>query len=261
MAMEATYGAGWTVLVKIQQLQKPVHPFPFLALESAPYHRGGEMLIIIPAYNEEANIGRIVSQCRLYGQVVVIDDGSWDLTAARAVLAGAHAISHGENKGYGQALQTGYAYALKNGHDIVVQLDADGQHDPKYIPALVKALDDADLIVGSRFLDAPSYKIPVLRLLGMRLFAFMASRICNHRFTDTTSGFRTFNRRALEFCVGDKYPRDYPDANALVMMHRAGLRLREIPVKMCASTKGTSMHSGVEPVFYVCKMLFNLGRG
>uniref|UniRef100_A0A6M3K1X6 Putative glycosyltransferase n=1 Tax=viral metagenome TaxID=1070528 RepID=A0A6M3K1X6_9ZZZZ len=220
------------------------------------------MLIIIPAYNEEANIGRIVRQCRLHGRVVVIDDGSGDLTAAKAIDAGAHVISHGRNRGYGQALQTGYEYALKNGHNVLVQLDADGQHDPKYIPAFVREINKgADVVIGSRFLDAPGYRIPFFRRTGMKLFAFMATNVCKQRFTDTTSGYRAFNRRALEFCVGDKFPRDCPDANALVMMHRAGLRLREIPVKMRQSTKSTSMHSGTEPIFYVLKMLFSLGRG
>ena len=220
------------------------------------------MLIIIPAYNEEANIGRIVRQCRSYGRVVVIDDGSWDLTAAKAIDSGAHVISHGENKGYGEALQTGYRYALEHGYGILIQLDADGQHEPRYIPALMQAIHDgADMVLGSRFLDTPGYRIPFFRRTGMKLFAVMASRICKRRFTDTTSGYRAMNRRTIEFCVGEKYPRDCPDANALVMMHRAGLRLREIPVKMRANMKGTSMHSGIEPVFYVFKMLFNLGRG
>jgi len=219
------------------------------------------MLIIIPAYNEERDIGRVVRQCREYGQVVVIDDGSWDLTAAEATTAGAYVISHGDNKGYGQALQTGYEYALKNGNDILVQLDADGQHDPRYIPALVNELNAADMVLGSRFIETPGYKIPFFRLLGMRLFSYLASRLCSYRFTDTTSGFRAMNRRAIEFCTGGHYPRDYPDANSLVIMHRADLRIREIPVKMCASTKGTSMHSGVEPIFYVCRMIFNLGKG
>jgi glycosyltransferase involved in cell wall biosynthesis len=217
------------------------------------------MLIIIPAYNEESNIGRVISRCLEYDPVLVIDDGSSDLTASVAIEAGADVISHGDNKGYGQALQTGYQYALKNGHDILVQLDADGQHDPKYIPALVEALGDSDMVLGSRFIGSPGYSIPIFRLMGMRLFACLASRICGHRFTDTTSGFRAMNRHALEFCVSSEYPRDYPDANALVMMHRAGLRLREIPVKMRANMKGASMHSGMEPVFYVFRMLLALG--
>jgi len=219
------------------------------------------MLIIIPAYNEEANIGRIVNQCREYGQVVVIDDGSRDRTTTEAFNAGAYVIMHIKNMGYGEALQTGYRYALKSGHDVLVQLDADGQHDPEYIPAFIGALKDADMVLGSRFLDTPGYKIPIFRLIGMKLFAFIASWVCNHRFTDTTSGFRAMNRKALEFCVSDKYPRDYPDANALVMMHKVGFRLREIPVKMHPNEQGSSMHGGVEPIFYVCKMLINLGRG
>jgi glycosyltransferase involved in cell wall biosynthesis len=218
------------------------------------------MLIIIPAYNEESDIGRVVRQCVKYGPVLVIDDGSMDLTATEAIAAGAHVICQ-ENRGYGEALQTGYRYALKNGHDVVVQLDADGQHEPRYIPALVRALNGVDMVLGSRFIETPGYRIPFFRRTGMKLFAFLATMICKRQFTDTTSGFRAFNRKALEFCTGEKYPRDYPDANALVMMHRAGLRIREIPVRMRRNMKGTSMHSGAKPIFYVCKMLLNLGRG
>jgi glycosyltransferase involved in cell wall biosynthesis len=217
------------------------------------------MLIIIPAYNEESNIGKIVSQCLRYDPVLVIDDGSADLTASVAIEAGADVVSHRENRGYGEALQTGYRYALKNGHDVVVQLDADGQHEPRYIPDLVRNLAGVDMVLGSRFIEEPGYRIPFFRRTGMKLFAFLASRICQRQFTDTTSGFRAMNRKALEFCTGDKYPRDYPDANALVMMHRAGLRIREIPVRMRRNMKGTSMHSGAKPILYVCKMLLALG--
>jgi glycosyltransferase involved in cell wall biosynthesis len=219
------------------------------------------MLIIIPAHNEEKTVADIVRRCSGFGKVVVIDDGSGDMTSARAIEAGAHVVSHKGNKGYGEALQSGYRYALENGHDVLVQLDADGQHDPRYIPALVRELDGADVVLGSRFIDTPGYKIPFCRRVGMRLFSFIASWMCGTRVTDTTSGFRAMNRRAVQFCTSDKYPRDYPDANALVMMHRAGLRLREISVKMRASMKGTSMHDGLKPVYYVFKVLFDLGRG
>ncbi len=218
------------------------------------------MLIIIPAYNEESTIRKIVLQCREYGVVLVIDDGSIDRTRREASGAGATVITHFRNKGYGQALQTGYRYALENGYNALVQLDADGQHDPKYIPEMVKAMQGADVVLGSRFIDQPGYEIPLARRVGMALFSYLASRLCGYKFTDTTTGYRAMNRDALRFCVSDKYPRDYPDANALVMMHKAGLRLREIPVKMHGSNKKASMHSGIEPVFYIVKMLYSLGR-
>lgn len=219
------------------------------------------MLILIPAYNEEATVARVVRQCRMYGDVVVVDDGSTDITMAEARKAGAMVIRHDKNRGYGEALQTGYRYALAAGHKALIQLDADGQHDPRYIPAMVRALDGADVVVGSRFIETPGYRITAARRIGMWVFSKIASRISGIRMTDTTSGFRAYNRRALQFCTGDRYPRTYPDANALVLMHRAGLRLREIPVRMRASEKGTSMHSGVKPVYYVFKVLYDLGRG
>ncbi|HSW65034.1 MAG TPA: glycosyltransferase family 2 protein [Dissulfurispiraceae bacterium] len=220
------------------------------------------MLIIIPAHNEAKTVAGVVRQCLEYGDVLVIDDGSQDDTTKEALAAGAYVIMHQKNKGYGEALQTGYRYALDHRKDeIIVQLDADGQHNPKYIPALARALEGADMVLGSRFIDGPGYKIPFCRRVGMMLFSFIASWMCGTRMTDTTSGYRAINRKALAFCASKEYPRDYPDANALVMMHRAGLRLREIPVKMRASLKGTSMHSGAKPVYYVFKVLFDLGRG
>jgi glycosyltransferase involved in cell wall biosynthesis len=219
------------------------------------------MLIIIPAYNEEATVGKIVKQCAAYGDVLVVDDGSSDLTGYEAASEGAYVITHRRNKGYGEALQTGYRFAWEKGYQFIVQMDADGQHDPAQIPALIKGLKGADVVIGSRFIDTPGYKIPFCRKIGMGLFAYIASRICGVKVTDTTSGFRAINRTALGFCTTDKYPRDYPDANAICMMHKAGLRLREIPVTMQASEKKASMHSGVKPVFYIFRMLYSLGRG
>ncbi len=216
------------------------------------------ILVIIPAYNEEKTIGAVVAGVKKYlpsDAVLVVDDGSRERTSWEARRVGAEIIRHPVNLGYGQALASGYLYALKFNFSAIVQLDGDGQHDPAYIPALVRELESADVVIGSRFLEGPGYSIPFFRKYGMRIFSALASRKSGLRLTDTTSGFRAMNRKAIEFCLGPSY-----DADALVKMHRAGLKIKEVPVKMRASS-GRSMHGRFGSIFYAMRMLKSLGRG
>jgi glycosyltransferase involved in cell wall biosynthesis len=167
---------------------------------------------------------------------------------------------HAVNLGYGAALQTGYRYALRHRYGAVLQLDADGQHDPASIPPLVKALEQADVAVGSRFLHGGSYRPPLLRRLGMWLFGTVASGLARQRLTDPTSGFQAISHRALVFYTHERYPADYPDADVLAMVARAGLRLVEVPVRMLASPGGKSMHAGaMKQFYYVFRMSLALG--
>jgi glycosyltransferase involved in cell wall biosynthesis len=215
------------------------------------------LLVVIPAYFEEGKVGRVVSAARAQtgADVLVVDDGSTDATAAEARAAGAMVASHPVNLGYGAALQTGYRYALRHGYDAVLQLDADGQHDPESIPRLVEALDRADVVVGSRFLGMGSYRPPLVRRLGMRLFGLVGSLLSGKRLTDPTSGYQAISREALRFYSHERYPADYPDADVLAMGVRAGLRLEEVPVVMRASEDGKSMHGGLwRPLYYVFRM-------
>ena len=193
------------------------------------------------------------------GDLLVVDDGSSDDTAAEARRGGARVAVHPVNLGYGAALQTGYRYALRHGYDAVLQLDADGQHDPASIPALLAGLSDADVVVGSRFLDADSYRPPFARRLGMWLFGKVASVLCGQRITDPTSGFQAVSRAALRFYAHDRYPVDYPDADVLAMVVRSGLRLAEVPVRMLAAPGSKSMHAGLlRPLYYVFRMTLAL---
>jgi glycosyltransferase involved in cell wall biosynthesis len=211
----------------------------------------------MPAFNEASRIRRVLQQVRsqVQGDLLVIDDGSSDDTAAEARHGGARVAVHPVNLGYGAALQTGYRYALRHGYDAVLQLDADGQHDPASIPALLAGLTGADVVVGSRFLDAGSYRPPLARRLGMWLFGRVASALCGQRITDPTSGFQAVSREALRFYAHERYPVDYPDADVLAMVVRSGLRLAEVPVRMLASSDGKSMHSGmIKPLYYVFRM-------
>lgn len=217
----------------------------------------GQVLIVIPALNEASRLAAVIADIRAHSgaDILIVDDGSTDGTAEVARAAGARVATHAINLGYGVALQTGYRYAYRHGYSAVVQLDADGQHVPASIPALVAALAEADLVVGSRFLGGGSYRPTAIRRIGMHFFAALARLLSRQRLTDPTSGFQAISRQALRFYMHERYPPDFPDADVLVMAARAGLRVAEIAVDMRASPPGKSMHRGIlKPLYYVFKM-------
>ena len=218
-------------------------------------------LVIIPAFNEEKNIGGLVEE--LLGQgvdVVVVDDCSEDETAKIAQNSGATLLQHCSNMGYGVALQTGYRYALANGYSCVVQIDGDGQHSPEFAKILLDALDSeqADLVIGSRHKMVGSYKVPRHRRAGQKLFSTLLHMFSGLNISDPTSGFQAIRRNVLHFYAGDLFPDDFPDANILLLCRRMGFKVVEIPVLMHESS-GTSMHRGLwRPVFYVSLILFSI---
>ena len=230
----------------------------------------GKTFVLIPAYHEELRIASVVRGVKdryPYLEIVVIDDGSGDGTRGRALEAGARVISHPYNLGYGVALQTGYRYALKEGAGSLVQMDGDGQHDPASLQALLDAvqLGNADLAIGSRFLETPvpgegrlPYRASLARRCGMRLFGTIASLIIKQKVTDPTSGYQAMNRRVLEWVSSGTFPWDYPDADVIIMLHRAGFRILEVPVKMYENQEKRSMHSGWKPIYYVFKMFLSI---
>src|SRR3990172_8360776 len=197
-----------------------------------------QVIIIIPAFNEEGNIPSLIEVIRSKvseADVLIIDDGSADRTARVAEKAGALVARLPFNMGYGAALQTGFKYALMNRYRYVIQMDADGQHDPDSIRTLLEELkkEDADVVIGSRFMDGKElYKTHWTRRFGMILFGKIASMITGLLITDPTSGFQALNRDALRFYASKYYPVDYPDADVLIMLHRAALRVKEVPVLM-----------------------------
>lgn len=227
-------------------------------------------LVVIPAWNEEESLGPViqgVAQHLPQADILVVDDGSADRTREVAVKAGARVVSHPFNLGYGVALQTGYRYALKMGYDALAQMDGDGQHDPSFLAALLSALrnQEVDVAIGSRFLAAEKdgavrgpYRAPLVRRLGMRLFSVITSLIIKQKVTDPTSGFQAMNRRVMEWVSGDRFPCDYPDADVIIMLHRAGFQIREVPVVMHANSGKKSMHRGWKPVYYVFKMFLSI---
>lgn len=220
-------------------------------------------LVIIPAFNEAAAIQDVLHRVRATNPslaVVVVDDGSTDATATISRNAGARVLRLPFNMGYGVALQTGYKYALREGYDCVVQLDGDGQHEPADIPALLQVIErgDADVAIGSRFIGSSSYRPTLVRRLGMRLFSFLAFVLTGVRFSDATSGFQALNRDLLHFFTTERYPADYPDADVLIMLKRAGVRVEEVPVRMYEKGTVRSMHSGLRPIYYTFKMLLSI---
>ncbi|MCC7202784.1 MAG: glycosyltransferase family 2 protein [Nitrospirae bacterium] len=223
-----------------------------------------EVIIIIPAYNEENNITPLIKeiQDKVSGAaILVIDDGSRDRTARVAEKAGAMVIRLPFNMGYGAALQTGFKYALLKRYMYVVQMDADGQHDPDSIRDLLDEVkkENADVVIGSRFLEGSGeYKTSGVRRIGMALFSKIAGVIIGQPVTDPTSGYQALNRDAIRFYASPYYPADYPDADVMIMLHRAGLRIREIPVRMHPRKQGQSMHSGLKPVYYIFKMFLSM---
>lgn len=220
-------------------------------------------LVVVPAFNEAQAIGKVIEGIRSIDPelpVLVVDDGSADDTAWAARRAGARVVRLPFNLGYGCALQTGYKYALREGYDCVVQLDGDGQHEAADIPRLLAVLarDAADVVLGSRFLDESSYWAGLARQAGMRLFGLLAYLLTGVRFTDVTTGYQALTRPVLEFFATERYPADFPDADVLVMLTRAGFRITEVPVRMYPKAGGRSMHSGLRPFYYVFKMLLSL---
>lgn len=224
---------------------------------------GHELIVIIPAYNEEANVARVIRSVKAQlpeADVVVINDGSRDRTAAVAAGAGARVISLPYNMGYGAALQTGYKYARENGYALLAQIDADGQHDPVYIPAMLDLIrrGEADIVIGSRFLVDNGYRAPFAKRMGMLIFGTIACWATGQKISDPTSGYQALDRKAFCYCAEDVYPSDFADADVLIMLHRAGFRIREVAVRMYPSLNKKSrylnMYSFITPFYYIFKM-------
>ena len=210
--------------------------------------------IIIPAFNEEDSIAAVIKGIRKYSDadVIVIDDGSAGSTRARAREAGARVIRHPYNMGYGVALQTGYKYALKENYDLLVQMDADGQHDPRYIPNLFTPVEsgETDVAIGSRFLGEGDYRAGPAKTIGIRFFRFLIWIACGKKITDPTSGYQCLGRKVFEAFTGDLFPTDYPDADVILMLFRMGYRVQEVPVAMLPNPAGRSMHRGLFRLMY-----------
>jgi glycosyltransferase involved in cell wall biosynthesis len=224
-------------------------------------------LAVVPAYNEQDSVGRVIDLLHTFAphyDVLVVDDGSTDRTGDIARRAGATVVRHPFNLGIGGAVQSGFVYALENGYERMVQVDADGQHCPDQIARLEEAMAAnrrLDMVCGSRFLsEEHGYPAPISRRTGIHIFAFLLSRIVGQRVSDPTSGFRLYNRRAIALFAGD-YPHDYPEAEAVLMVHHHRLRMAEVPVKMLQRDGGVSSIRSGKSVYYMIKVLFAIFIG
>lgn len=220
-------------------------------------------LLVLPARNEEAHIGKVLSQLvEMYpdATILVVNDSSLDRTSEivrhfPAVVL----IDLPFWMGYGGALQTGYKYALENGFERVVQMDADEQHDVSEVGKLLQNSAEADIVIGSRFKDpATKYGMPFVRRLGCRSLSFIGWLLTGLKITDPTSGFQVLNRRALQIACEDHYPLDYPDLDVLILMQRRDLRVVEVPVLMHLPHEKDGMHAGIQVWYYAVKMLLSM---
>lgn len=226
----------------------------------SPYPTSNRLLILIPAYNEQEAIGRIVTQVREVvpaADVLVVDDGSKDSTAQEAQAAGAFVIRHPFNLCVGGAVQTGLKFARQEGYNMVIRLDGDGQHDPYDIPRVHEALQarQADVVVCSRFLERKeaTMRIPLLRRLGIYLFAWTVTVLTGRRATDTTSGFIGMNRSAI-ITLAAYMPQDYPEVESRIILYKAGLTTRELPVQMQDRLSGESSITSWRSIYYAFKV-------
>ena len=215
-------------------------------------------LVVLPAFNEEASVGTVIAE--VYSAVsgiscLVVDDGSTDKTAEISLLAGAEVIQLPYNLGVGGAMRVGFNYAIANGFENVIQVDADGQHNPKDIPSLLEALSNADLVLGARFAGEGDYQARGPRRWAMKVLAKILSKSARTELTDTTSGFRASGPRAVKL-FAKHYPAEYlgDTVESLVIASREGCVIKQVPVSMRERTGGTPSHSPLKASIFLARV-------
>ncbi|WP_169581690.1 MULTISPECIES: glycosyltransferase family 2 protein [Microbacterium] len=215
------------------------------------------LLVVVPALNEQQSVGIVVRDIRAAvpeAECLVVDDGSSDATASIAREAGATVLELPFNLGVGGAMRAGFRYARDRGHTVVVQVDADGQHDVRYLPALIAGLAEHDIVIGARFAGVGDYSARGPRRWAMRLLAWAVSRVARHRLSDVTSGFKATGPAAVRL-FAHTYPAEYlgDTVEALVIAARAGLRITQVPVAMRARQAGEPSHNAARATVYLLR--------
>jgi glycosyltransferase involved in cell wall biosynthesis len=221
-----------------------------------------QTLVVMPAFNEAASVGGVVEEVLAKlpnASVLVIDDGSTDGTRAAALAAGAMVATLPFNLGVGAAMRVGFRYALENGFQAVIQIDADGQHDPGSAPAVLKELEHADLVLGARFAGEGQYKMRGPRRWASVLLAAVLSRTSRANLTDTTSGFRASGPRAIRL-FARHYPAEYlgDTIESLVLAARTGLTIRQVPVAMRSRAGGVPSQNPPRAALYLARVIMAL---
>lgn len=222
--------------------------------------RAPRILIVIPAYNEEKSVAAVAREALASApgvEVLVVDDCSTDRTAAILAAEGINHVSLPVNLGIGGAVQTGFLYAWEKGHDIVMQVDGDGQHPPAQIPQLLQAIreEGLDAVIGSRYAAGSQIVSSWARRLGGGLLGALIRLATGQRVTDPTSGFRAYNRHALEY-LRRHYPQEYPEPIIAIDLLRNGFRLGEVPILMKEREHGASSITGLDTLLYMIKVIF-----
>lgn len=217
-------------------------------------------LIIIPAYNEESNIEKLLTELGKYSDrydCLVVNDCSTDETTKILNQMNVPYLSHINNLGIGGAVQSGYIYALQNGYDIAIQLDGDGQHNPAYLDSLIKSIEDgiADICIGSRFIEREGFQSTTTRRLGIKLLGGLIYVLSGKQFTDVTSGYRAVNKKYIAY-YAENYPQDYPEPEAIMLAIRNGASIQEVPVEMRPRTSGESTINIKRSIYYMIKVSF-----
>ena len=220
------------------------------------------VLVIVPAYNEEECIFNVIASIKKYHkniEILVINDGSTDNTSYKAREAGAEIIELEKNLGIGGAVQTGFIYANNEGYDVAIQLDGDGQHDPRDLNRLLVPIleNSADIVIGSRFLQSNGYKAGFMRSLGISYFEKLVHMLCRKCYYDTTSGYRAINRRGMELFAA-YYPCDYPEVEAIVYALKNDLKVIEVETLMKKRQGGKSSISFLKGAYYMLKVTLSL---
>lgn len=215
-------------------------------------------LIIIPAYNEQESIKKTVEDIMEkapHFDYIVINDCSTDKTKEICETEEFNVIHLPVNLGIGGAVQTGYLYAARNGYDIAVQVDGDGQHDPQFLSKMADYMEEehADMVIGSRFIDKEGFQSSGARRVGIKYFTMLIKLLTGTKITDPTSGLRMVNREIIEF-FAEEYPKDYPEPESVVAILRRKKKVLEIPVIMRERSGGVSSISMKKSVYYMIKV-------
>lgn len=223
-----------------------------------------KILFVIPAYNEEDNIGKVLNEIKKdvnYAEILVINDCSKDNTKKIVEENNVKCITNIFNVKYAMAVQTGIKYAYENGYDYVIQMDGDGQHIAKEAEKLYHTMkkENADIVIGSRYLVDMGYPCPKFRRIGTKIFELLIKLFCHKKIADPLSGFQCLNKKVIaKYAQMGNYP-EYPDANLVIEMLREGYDIVEVPVKMRLRESGESMHGGIiKPIKYMINMFYTI---